>query len=66
MRQIKNPYVSQQMRQSTNRLLEMLDHGMISTDAVVRACLSYMSEDEVTEMCHMNEFFTEEEEEETE
>jgi len=51
------------MRQSTNRLLEMLDHGMISTDAVVTACLKYMSEDEVTEMCHMNEFFTEEEEE---
>jgi len=53
------------MREATNRLLELLDHGMISPDAVVTACLKYMSEDDVADMWRVNEFFMEEEEEES-
>tara|TARA_B100001057_G_scaffold251769_1_gene252010 strand:+ start:379 stop:708 length:330 start_codon:yes stop_codon:yes gene_type:complete len=42
-------------REATNRLLEMIENGEVSKDDVVMACVKYMSEDEVADMCHCNE-----------
>lgn len=51
-------------RKATNRILEMIEEGVLDRDAVITACLKYMSEDEVADMAHCNEFFGDEEEEE--
>ena len=53
------------VRQATNKLLEMVEEGMLDRDNVILACVKYMSEDQVRDMCHMNEFFegTEDEDE---
>lgn len=44
-------------RASTNRLLEMIDAGLLTSDAVLSACLSYMSDADVEDMAIANEFF---------
>ena len=51
-------------REATNRLLEMVEEGILDRDTVISACIYYMSEDEVRDMCESNEFFEHEEEEE--
>lgn len=54
-------------REYTNKLLEMVEDGVLDRDNVIMACVKYMSEDEVRDMMHCNEFIDEEEtEEETE
>lgn len=53
-------------RQATNKLLEMIEDGLLDRDLVIMACVNYMSEDEVAYMCHHNEFFYDEEESEDE
>ena len=45
------------MRKSTNKILEMIEEGILSRDEVIMACLKYMSEDDVTDMARDNEFF---------
>jgi hypothetical protein len=52
------------VRQATNRLLEYIEEGLLNRDTVITACLNYMSEDDVADMCHCNEFFPDNEEEE--
>jgi len=47
-------------REYTNKLIEMLDNGLIDHKTVVTSCLNYMSEQEVQDMC--NEFIESEEE----
>jgi len=42
-------------REATNRLLEMIEEGLVDRDYVIMACLNYMSEDDVADMCHANE-----------
>ena len=54
------------MRKATNKLLEMIEDGLLSYESVATACLSYMSEDDVADMAHCNEFIEEEETEEQE
>ena len=54
------------MREATNRILELVEEGMLDRDAVIMACLKYMSEDDVSDMAHANEFFLDEDEEEDE
>ena len=49
-------------RQYTEQLLEMIEDGMLDRDAVIMACVKYMSEDEVRDMMEINEFIYEEEE----
>lgn len=56
--------MTRQTRQSTNRILQMVEEGVLDRDLVILACLKYMSEDDVTDMAHANEFFTADEEEE--
>jgi hypothetical protein len=54
-------------RKFTNRLLEMMDEGVIDAEDIVLACVKYMSEDEVKDMCEHNcfdEFMFEKETEE--
>lgn len=56
------------MREATNRILELIDEGVLRPETVVLAALKYMSEDEVADMAHINEFdiFFDEEEDEDE
>ena len=51
------------VRQATDKILEMVDDGILDKDMVIMACLKYMSEDDVADMAHCNEFFLNEEEE---
>jgi hypothetical protein len=44
-------------RKSTKLLLEMLEEGLLDGPDVLRACLNYMSEDDVTDMAESNGFF---------
>jgi len=43
------------VRQNTDKLLDMIEEGMIDKDVVILACLKYMSEDDVTDMMHAND-----------
>src|SRR5690349_3286841 len=43
-------------REKTNKLLEMIEEGMLDRDTVIMACVKYMSEDDVADMMHINEF----------
>lgn len=51
-------------RNATNRLLELIEEGMLDKDQVIIACLKFMSEDDVEDMCNANEFFIDEDEDE--
>ena len=53
-------------REATNKILELIDEGVLRAETVALAALKYMSEDEVADMAHINEFiqFWEDEEEE--
>jgi hypothetical protein len=53
-------------REYTNKLLEMVEEGILDRDNVIMACVKYMSEDEVRDMMHTNEFIEDEEETEGE
>ena len=50
-------------RQATDKILEMVEEGILDKDTVIMSCLKYMSEDDVADMAHYNEFFINEEEE---
>ena len=43
------------MREYTNRLLEMIEEDVLDPTKIVEMCLSYMSEDEVKDMCESND-----------
>ena len=49
------------MRTQTTRLLEMMDEGLISAQAVAEMALAYMSEDEVADMMRSNDILEEDE-----
>ena len=50
------------VRQATDKILEMVEEGILDKDTVIMSCLKYMSEDDVADMAQMNEFFINEEE----
>ena len=50
-------------RENTDKLLEMVEDEVLSKDQVIMACVKYMSESDVADMCDINEFFYEEEDE---
>ena len=58
--------MSDNVRKATDKILDMVDEGILDKDMVIMACLKYMSEDDVADMAHCNEFFLEEDEEFTE
>ena len=45
------------VRQATDKILEMVEEGILDKDTVIMSCLKYMSEDDVADMTHSNEFF---------
>jgi hypothetical protein len=49
------------MRTQTNRLMDMMDEGVISAQAVAEMALSYMSEDDVADMMRANDILEEDE-----
>ena len=49
-------------RQATDKILEMVEEGILDKDTVIMSFLKYMSEDDVADMAHSNEFFINEEE----
>ena len=51
-------------RQATERILELVEDGLLDRDTVIMACLKYMSEDDVADMARINEFFYDDEDEE--
>ena len=53
-------------REYTNKLLEMVEDGLLDRDAVIMACVKYMSESDVQDMMECNEFILEEDEDEDE
>jgi len=52
------------MRTQTIKLLEMMDEGLISAQAIAEMALAYMSEDDVADMMRSNDILDEDEEEE--
>ena len=48
-------------RKATKKLLGLIEEGL-DKDTVITACMSYMSEADVADMCHANGFFDDEEE----
>ena len=53
-------------RTITNKLLELLEEGLLSWQDVALACLGYMSEDHVADMASDNYFIEDEDDEVTE
>ena len=51
------------VREYTCKLLDAVDEGLISPRDALAASLTYMSEADVKDMCMVNEFFVEDEEE---
>ena len=43
-------------REKTKLLLAAIEEGLLDRDTVIMACVKYMSEDDVADMCHANEF----------
>jgi hypothetical protein len=49
------------MRTQTIKLLEMMDEGLISAQAIAEMALAYMSEDDVADMMRSNDILDEDE-----
>lgn len=47
-------------RKYATQLLGMIEEGLLNKDDVIMACIKHMSEDEVKDMMHVNEFLIEE------
>ena len=58
--------MSVNVREATDKILDMVEQGILDKDMVIMACLKYMSEDDVADMAHCNEFFLNEEDEDEE
>jgi len=50
------------MREATNKLIDMMDEGLISAQAVAEMALAYMSEDDVADMMRANDILDDEDE----
>lgn len=50
-------------RHYTNKLLELVECGVLDKDYVILALVKWMSEDDVKECCKANEFFNTDNEE---
>ena len=52
------------VREATNKVLEMVDNGILNPRDVLLMALKWMSEDDVKEMAEANELFKEDTEDE--
>ena len=48
------------VREATEKLIDLAEEGVLSWEAIARAALNYMSEDEVADMAQCNEFIEDE------
>ena len=53
-------------RQATCRILELIEDGILDRDMVINSCLKYMSESDVRDMAHCNDFGLDDDEEDEE
>ena len=60
----RNDLIRPDTRETTNKVLEMVDEGLVNARDVLLMALKWMSEDEVEAMAKANELFKEEEDEE--
>jgi hypothetical protein len=51
-------------RKYTNKLLEMLEEGLLDKDYVILSCVKYMSEDDVEDMMRANDILYDSEDDE--
>lgn len=51
------------VRQATNKLIELAEEGVVSWESLALACLRYMSEDEVKDLAESEGFIDPEDEE---
>lgn len=58
--------MANESRQATCRLIELAEQGIIDWESLARDCMNYMSEDEVADMAHINDYLESEEEDENE
>jgi hypothetical protein len=54
------------LREYSLKLLEAVEQGLLNKDQVIQACINYMSEQDVQDMCEANDFFPQDEEDEEE
>lgn len=54
------------VRKYTVKLLEMIEEGLLDKDMVIMACVKYISEYDVKDMMEINEFISDEEQDELE
>jgi hypothetical protein len=57
MNDLKFTTAGDYMRQATNKILEMIDEQLLDPMDVLKACLSYMSDDDVEDMAFVEGFF---------
>ena len=60
----RNDLIRSNTREATNKVLEMVDNGILNPRDVLLMALKWMSEDDVKEMAEANELFKEDEDEE--
>lgn len=60
----RNDLIRSNTREATNKVLEMVDNGILNPRDVLLMALKWMSEDDVKEMAEVNELFKEDEDEE--
>ena len=53
-------------RKWTRKVLAAIAEGWLSQETVIVACMKYLSEDDVREMCEMNNWFEDEDDEDDE
>lgn len=51
----KIPLTFPMTRKNTNKILDLLDQGVIASNKLARDLLGYLSEDDVTDFCHKND-----------
>jgi hypothetical protein len=49
--------MARKIREVTNQIYEAVEAGTLSWEQIARGALQYMSEDDVAEMAHNEEFF---------
>lgn len=60
----RNDLIRPDTRETTNKVLEMVDEGLLNPRDVLLMALKWMSEDDVKAMVKANELFEEDEEDE--
>ena len=52
--------MANESRQATRRVIEMAEEGILCWEQIARDCMNYMSEQDVDDMAHANDYFEQE------